>query len=715
MTQDQIIDNIKSFAKTIKHDGGYGYLFYNTQTSEIWWVASDGDGLEANTTPIEDIEFGFSNITGITKVYVELEAFPSRPDGDPYEEYEPDEDDWIPNPWIEVNYSEESDDDDQTHTCSSDCNHDHVTPTQEVEVKDPIIGKFKPKREFLNFVLLKRGGIRYHTDFAFLKVEQISGMLEGVILKFIIRDNGTIDVEETDTNLCSDEMIQRFIDEIDSRDVTGYAKKYVVYGLEFADEEGGKLYLEVDEPKPIDKLSSLLDELDQEENTKSLMTTNISKKSLSILDSLFGDDETSQSEETPVEEIVEEVFTESKEGVQETYAQMLIRESFEEMNREKITELTERVEKKEKDIKQFKQIIKQGESNLSSAIEDLRVLQTRLYSLKPAELPNGYVFFVSTENKTGVVLDQNLQDVVEKIAPILKLNQKAVLDMLTKGYYTIKLAKKDNLTDQNLEIDKEILKKVLNLDVAGKVSMIGFDEFEYRGDLTWHQIVDKLLKMGFEQEPEFDKLCGSNSYQSLEEDDDMSQVNDLKKSIMDMAKNIGIEDVAKQHIKDIENNQDNMTSPIQTISEFTEPTTIVIFGDSPSSSIQITDDETCLSVIIGNKVAYELGSSGFADIMTLDEYKNYYKQNKSMLEDCEGLIGGIVIPSFVGKVGITAFNEDGATGNFNLNDFILHQLDYELDYEVGIVLPEGTLAVKLNDDCSLPLSILRDEKIKTII
>lgn len=605
------------------------------------------------------------------------------------------------------------------HTCDADCNHDTTnddTTTNEVqvqEVKEPIIGKFKPKREFLNFVVSKRGGIRYHTDFAFLKVEQISGMLEGVILKFIIRDNGTIDVEETDTNLCSDEMIQRFIDEIDSRDVTGYAKKYVVYGLEFADEEGGKLYLEVDEPKPIDKLSSLLDGLEQEENTKSLMTTNISEKSLSILDSLFGDDETTPSEENPVEEIVEEV-TESKEEVQETYAQMLIRESFEEMNREKITELTERVEKKEKDIKQFKQIIKQGESNLSSAIEDLRVLQTRLDSLKPAELPNGYVFFVSTENKTGVVLDQNLQDVVEKIAPILKLNQKAVLDMLTKGYYTIKLAKKENLTDQNLEIDKEILKKVLNLDVTGKVSMIGFNEFEYRGDLTWHQIVDKLLKMGFEQEPEFDKLCGSNSYQSLEEDHDMSQVNDLKKSIMDMAKNIGIEDVAKQHIKDIENNQDNMTS-IQTISEFTEPTTIVIFGDSPSSSIQITDDETCFSVIIGNKVTYELGSSGFAHVMTLDEYKNYYKQNKSMLEDCEGLIGGIVIPSFVGKVGITAFNEDGATGNFNLNDFILHQLDYELDYEVGIVLPEGTLAVKLNDDCSLPLSILRDEKIKTII
>ena len=714
MTQNNsMLDNIKKFAKTIKHTGDYGILFFNSQTSEIWWVASDGDGLEANTTLIKDIEFGFSNITGITKVYVELEAFPIRPDGDPYEEYDEDEEGWIPNPWIELDYNQDLTD--SKHTCDANCNHDTTTNEVQVqEVKEPVIGKFKPKREFLNFVVLKRGGIRYHTDTAFLKVEQISGMLEEVILKFTICDEGTINVEETDTNLCSDEMIQRFVDEIDSRDVTGYSKKYVVYGLEFLNQEGGKLYLEVNESKPIDKLSSLFDELKQEKETN----MQISENSLSILDALFGDDV--QEDKTSVETLQpvdEEIETSNSSvevvEVQETYAQKLIRESFEEMNREKVTELTERVEKKEKDIKSYKQLIKQHESSLVTASDDLRVLQTRLDSLKPADPLNGYAFFVSTENKTDITLDKALEDVVEKIAPILKLNKKAVIDFLTNGYFTIKLAKKDNLTDENLQIDKEILKKVLNLDVTGKVSIVGYNEFEYRGDLNWHQIVDKLIKMGFEQEPEFDKICGSNSYESLEED-----TTDMKKSIMDMAKNIGIEDFAKQHIKDIETNQDNqinMTSPIKTISEFTEPTTIVIFGDSPNSSIQITDDEACFSVIIGNKVTYELGSSGFADVMTLDEYKNYYKQNKSMLEDCEGLVGGIVIPNFVGKVGITAFNKDGATGNFNLNDFILHQLDYELDYQVGIVLPEGTISFELNSDCSLPLDLIRDEKINSIL
>jgi hypothetical protein len=47
--------------------------------------------------------------------------------------------------------------------------------------------------------------------------------------------------------------------------------------------------------------------------------------------------------------------------------------------------------------------------------------------------------------------------------------------------------------------------------------MISSTEFEYRGELNWHQLVDKMIRMGFEQNPEFDQECGSNSYESKEE------------------------------------------------------------------------------------------------------------------------------------------------------------------------------------------------------
>jgi len=389
---------------------------------------------------------------------------------------------------------------------------DHQSSEKETEeTKEPVIGKFKPKREFLNFVIGKKGGVRFHTDTAFIKGEQLSGMLEGVVFKITICDEGTINFEETDTNECSDEMIQRFIDDIDSRDVTGYMKKYIVHNLDFYDGDAKRLYLEVEEQKPIDKLASLFDSFKEEETKKEeiMEEVKVSDSALSLLDSLFGD-ETSTETEVEVKE-------EKTEAPQETYAQQMMREAFEEMNREKIAELTDRIEKKEKDIQQAKMLIKQNESNLKSATEDYRVLQTRLESLKPADPANGYVFYVSPENKSGVVLDQALQDVVKQISPLLKLKEDAVIDYLIKGFYTIKIAKKDNLTDENMSIEKEIYEKINKLDVTGKMSIVGNGEFEYRGELNWHKLTDKMLKMGFEQEPEFEKMCGSNSYQSHEE------------------------------------------------------------------------------------------------------------------------------------------------------------------------------------------------------
>jgi hypothetical protein len=608
----------------------------------------------------------------------------------------------------------------QPHSCGTGCNHNQTSPqsnsnsyaiidqilggtqsseTETEEPKEPVIGKFKPKRKFLNFVIGKKGGIRFHTDTAFIKGEQLSGMLDGVVFKITICDEGTINFEETDTNECSDEMIQRFIDDIDSRDVTGYMKKYIVHNLDFYDGDAKRLYLEVEEQKPIDKLTCLFDSLKEEETkTEEIMEeTKVSDSALSLLDSLFGEETTTETEV--------EVKEEKTESPQETYAQQMMREAFEEMNREKITELTDRIEKKEKDIQQAKMLIKQNESNLKSATEDYRVLQSRLESLKPTDPDNGYVFYVSPENKSGVVLDQALQDVVKQISPLLKLKEDAVIDYLTKGFYTIKIAKKDNLTDENISIEKEIYEKINRLDVTGKMSIVGNGEFEYRGELNWHKLTDKMLKMGFEQEPEFDKMCGSPSYQSEE--------------VVSPSNNGG----------DSDDDSKFSEKPVgQTYVEYTEPTTIVILGDSPENystrippnNIQITDDETNFSIFIGEKRTHEhLGSMGFADVFTLEEYKKYYTENKENLQDT-GLIGGVVVPNFVGKIEVTAFREWSYSQNnkfqffnqFDMNDYIKHQFD---EVEVGFILPEGTVVVDLNEDCSLPTSVLRDIKIDTII
>jgi hypothetical protein len=213
---------------------------------------------------------------------------------------------------------------------------------------------------------------------------------------------------------------------------------------------------------------------------------------------------------------VVEVKQQEEEAPKETYAQQMMREAFESMNADKISELTDRIEKKDKEITKYKIDIRQAESNLKSASEDVKVLWSRLDSLKPADSPNGYVFYVSPENKSGVVVDQALQDVVKQISPLLKLKEDAVIDYLTKGFFTIKIAKKDDLTNDSISVEKEIYEKINKIDVTGKTSLVGSTEFEYRGELSWHKLVDKMIRMGFEQEPEFDKMCGSPSYQSEE-------------------------------------------------------------------------------------------------------------------------------------------------------------------------------------------------------
>ena len=381
--------------------------------------------------------------------------------------------------------------------------------TKTEEVKEPIIGKFKTKRKFLNFVSAVNGAkIRFIRDIAFLKGGKLSGMLEDVVFKITICDENTINFEEVDTNQCDDDMIKRLIIDIEERDVTGYAQKFVISNLQFSDIDDKLCYLEVEEKKPIDKLKSLFD------------TPEVSEKGLSILDQLFGsDEEESLSEilfksETD-EELKRELEGESDEEIK-SESLSYMEESFRKMNEQKVTELKSRIEEKTKEVLTYKREISQAESKLKSSSESLGILETRLETMSPGDEPNGYVFFVSEEQKNELGLDETTKHIADKIADLLNLKKDVLFEQLTGGFYKIRIAKKDDITTDLSEVSPEILEK-MSFDPMGKMTMDKKGEFEYRGDLTWHQLVSKMLRNGFEQDPEFDKLCQSNSYESKEE------------------------------------------------------------------------------------------------------------------------------------------------------------------------------------------------------
>ena len=382
--------------------------------------------------------------------------------------------------------------------------------TKTEEVKEPIIGEFKPKRKFLNFVSAVNGAkIRFIRDIAFLKAEKLSGILDGVVFKITICDEGTINFEEVDTNRCDKAMIQRFIDELSETPTTGYAQKFVASGFEFTDVDDKRCYLEVEEKKPIDKLKALFDKPE------------LSERGLSILDQLFGSDEDLNTLRMPVPEPVEEDYSmvaDLSEDVSElkNESTSYMEESFRKMNEGKVIELKSRIEEKQKEVTQCNREISQSEKKLKESTEQLGVLETRLETMSPGDEPNGFVFYVSEEQKNETGLDENTKAIADKIADLMSLKKDVLFDYLTGGFYKIKIAKKDDITNQDFKLDKEAYEKISTLDVTGKMTVVD-GSFEYRGTLTWHQLVSKMLRKGFEQNPYFDKLCQSNSYESKEE------------------------------------------------------------------------------------------------------------------------------------------------------------------------------------------------------
>ena len=578
------------------------------------------------------------------------------------------------------------------------------TTEVETEVKEVNLGEFKPKRKFISFISGVSGArVRFNRESAFVKGEKLSGMLEGAIFKITICDEGTINFEEVEGTTLSDAaMRQRLLDDIDSMDVTGYTQKYVVANLEFTDMDGNRCYLEVEEAKPIDKLRLLFGS--DEEETKVVEPVQISAKGLSILDQLFGGDDTDETEEvvdTPVVEVEEDYMA----------------KQFRLMNEAKVVELQERIENSKKDIRKYNMDIKNAETNLKKVTDGLGVLESRLESLTPFDAANGYVFFISEEKKNIEGLNEDELKITNRIADLMNLKKDVLVKHLTEGFYTIKIAKKDDFEDKT--VDKEIYKTIIDLDILGKTSVTDANEFEYRGSLNWHQLVQKMLRKGFEQEPEFDKIAGSNSYESKEEiATEMNVDGFVLKSdggFADLGNGVYGVMPTPSTSTNTSSNTSNEEVPTESkeVRTFDKPTNLVIVGTgNDGSDLQITDDYTSYDVYIGGKEqSFSTESDGFVTIMEVDEYKQWLSTID--VEDAFDAIDCLFLPNFQGTIGAVAKTEEGDfSTDFHLGDYVCHQFD---DYvEVGLVLPEGTTVIQMKDG-QIPLDVVRDMKIESIL
>ena len=586
--------------------------------------------------------------------------------------------------------------------------------TQVEEIKEPVIGEFKTKKKFLNFLSassIRGQKVRFNTETAFIKGSFLSGMLEKAIFKITICDEGTINFEEVEgTSLSDKDMIKRLITDIESSEVTGYAQKFVLKGLEFRDEDDNLCYLEVEHQKPIDKLRSIFEDEDDKQE--------LSAKGLSILDSLFSDDEEEEivddidyEEDTPqcpspvIEEVVEETKSQSVSYLEE---------SFRKMNEDKVNELKERIENANKEIIKSEFEIKNAEKKMNKTIEDLGILETRLETMQPVAEPNGYVFFVSEEKKHETGLDESTREIADKIADIMKLKKDVLFDMLTQGYHVIKLAKKDSDYSVDLgsistegktkeEVDELISQaselngmyaSLLKIDRSGKFTQTD-DGVEYRGELNWHQLVSKLIKNGFEQDHEFDKVSGSNSYVNTTENYSEEILN---------------EEITNENVKDlVEVDEDYHTQELMT---FDKPTDLIIWSApdeaNQSTDISITDDFANLEVRVGGKHINDIETVGFVSVST---YKVYEKFIKKYTAEQLGGTTAILLPNFKGEIRIgVKLDKGGYAKDFNPTDDLYYT---EGGGQAFIDLPVDTEIINIDEDHDLSklTSFVRNQKI----
>jgi hypothetical protein len=572
------------------------------------------------------------------------------------------------------------------------------TLNTEQEVKQPVIGEFKPKRKFLNFVSAVNGArIRFIRDIAFVKGEKLSGTLEGIVFKITICDEGTINFEEVDTNVTDAAQRKRLIDDIDSTDVTGYAQKFVVAGIQFADVNGDLCYLEVEQMKPIDKLKSIFD--DEE-------TPSLSNKGMSFLDDLLSG--SNEVETLDLSENDAEIFVEAIENPASPNEKLIkasesyLEQQFRKMNEDKINELKNRIEDAEKESARLRREISMNETKLKKQTEDLGVLETRLDSFNANDESTGYVFFVSEEQKPEEIgLTEENRAMADKIADIVGLKKDVLFKMLTEGHYKIRVAEKSDMTAEKVKVTNDILEKMKSLvngdsSLEAKVTMTEPGQFEYRGSMTWHQIVGKMIRKGFEQEPEFDKICQSNSYDSHEEEKE-------------------VEMTETEKVEVVETKTPSVEIKSKTVRTYNEETTLVVVGTidhNDNRDVEITDDYTGFEVYVGNKKmkgGYE--SDGFISIMTLPEFAKWQKQYPDAMTD-GGAVDSFLLPHFKGAIGVTAMVDGEFTSDFDLSDYIQHQLE---DAEVFLTLPEGTEILKMDDYHQVPVAAMRDIKINKVI
>jgi len=373
-------------------------------------------------------------------------------------------------------------------------------------------GKFKTKTKFIEFIGGK-GVVNFLSNEAFIMGNQLSGLdMDGIKFKLTICDDMTVDLDEVDTNQTTKAQRARLVEIIEDKTIGYYRDRSVVQELDFTSTTKVKdkyvsLYLAVEKSKPIDKLASLL-----EEQIK--MSEDAFDNLNELLNSWFEDEEFSKEIDEMVDEENSHVDQVSDLFIDDEFMQdhdnninSLIEDSFQKMKEEKVNELKNNREKKEQELSklEFQKIT--IDKNIEQSKEDLKLIENRIDDLQPFEDFNGYYFHVSERQNEKIILEPEIENIIkDKVSKIKSINLDGFMKLFTDGEFHIKLGK---MVDDNIYIIDDY--KNLTDEIWSKLSRLELqlneDKLVYRGEMIWSQIVNKMIKMGFGESSDFNKLC----------------------------------------------------------------------------------------------------------------------------------------------------------------------------------------------------------------
>jgi hypothetical protein len=375
---------------------------------------------------------------------------------------------------------------------------------------DIIKGQFKTKTKFIEFIGGK-GFINFISNEAIIDGNQLSGLeMDGIRFKLTICDDMSVNFDEIDTNMTTESQRARLVEIIEDKTISSYRSRSVVHELDFVSvtkfkDKSVPLYLAVEVEKPIDRLSSMLNDTLQAtesalDNLDSLINSWLDDDDF-LHDVTSTDENDKDFDDKPMEKPIVDI-TKSME------------DSFASMKEEKLQELKKSKSKKEFELSSYENQLSTLGKNIETTKTDIKLLEDRIDDLQPIEPPTGYYFFVSERQNETITLDESTEKIIrDKVSKVKSINLDNFMKLFTDGEFHIKLGEKKDDGFENLEdytkLPDEILAKLNQLNLS-----IDKDKFVYNGELIWSQIVNKLIKLGFEENADFNKLCGSNSYQS---------------------------------------------------------------------------------------------------------------------------------------------------------------------------------------------------------